>query len=262
MSANKIFSPKRFCNLIYNDLLIYRKTYIFSILGIWLITYLILLWAMTVDSRFDIVDYLALMYMYYIVVGFSIGNAFPDFNNKIRTANYLLLPASTFEKFLSQFLLKVLIAFALSACIFWIDAHLAKWTASLIGIFGRIGVIADFSYNKVVFPNIIMTLLDKLSVIFAFFSLVTFVFSMRLFFEKFAIIKTVIFGVIMVLAFTGCMVLWSHIFYPETNGWDVALKGYEINDVSNVSWYVYFISFISWIFFLATGYYKLKEKQI
>jgi hypothetical protein len=260
MSANKIFSPKRFWNLIFNDLVIYRKTYIFYTLGIGIITYLSLLWAMTVSRNFYLNDYIPFLSIYYIAVGISIGSAFPDFNNKIKTANYLLLPASAFEKFLSQLLLKVLIAFALSVCIFWIDTRLAQRTAWSFAPLWDVREIADFSYKEI-FRDI-TGLRNILALIFGLFSFATFLFSARLFFGKFAVIKTVISAVIVVFAFVGCMVLVSHIVYPETHGWNTKMNGHKIGGIYAMTWYGYLIAWISWIFFLLTGYYKLKEKQI
>jgi len=59
------------------------------------------------------------------------------------------------------------------------------------------------------------------------------------------------------------MVLFSHIFYPEIIGFRVYIDTYNITtDLTNSSIWVYSISFLSWVFFLILGYFKLKEKQV
>jgi hypothetical protein len=87
---------------------------------------------------------------------------------------------------------------------------------------------------------------------------------MRLFFGKYAAIKTFITAIIIGFGFAGVTILYSYIFYPNETRWDRnALNGYEICErLLNIQLYIYCVAYISWIFFLTTGYFKFKEKQI
>jgi hypothetical protein len=202
-----------------------------------------------------------------IVLGIIIGNAFPDFNNKITAANYILLPASALEKFLSQFLIRVVLTTSLFVVMYWLDAYLARycilWTdkASMGG-----AMIEEFSYSEVFSKSI--TTVSKISIYFTIFSLMSFMFAMRLFFTRYAVVKTLFSGILLIAGFILVFLSYASIFYfffSEEMTWMmvIEMKGYKIcHDLLNVQLYPYCVAFISWIFFLSTGYYKLKEKQV
>jgi hypothetical protein len=264
MAANKIFSPKRFCFLIYNDLLIHLKSYALYITGIGILMYIIMTFTMFNDHWFYQSDYMPLLMMFTIVLFIIIGNAFPGFNNKVTTANYILLPASTLEKYLSQFLIRVVVATVLFIFIFYIDAYLARSFFSLDKqVIEDKRVIEEFSFGKLFINE---HLRDKIALLCMLFSLMSFFFSTRLFFRKYATIKTFITGIILIFGFFGVMILYSFIFYPNEASWHrspIILHGYEICEkLDSEQLYAYLVAYISWIFFLVTGYFKLKEKQV
>ncbi|MDR0726332.1 MAG: hypothetical protein LBF59_10060 [Prevotellaceae bacterium] len=267
MAKNKIFSPKRFCHLVYNDLLVYGKAYALYTISIAVFLYLILWFAICNSYSFKIANYVEFMLLSGIVLGIIIGNAFPAFNNNIKAANYLLLPASALEKFLSQFLIRIVLATTLFLAIFRLDVYLAINSFPLPDrvIQGK-QVIEAFSYSEL-FSRINRTQ-DKIALCLSLFSLMSFLFSMRLFFKKYAVIKTLFAGILLIAGFILVFLLCSFIFYkfsPEKISWSetLELKGYTIyKDLYNIVLYFYCTAYISWIFFLITGYYKFKEKQI
>jgi hypothetical protein len=212
------------------------------------------------------------MVLFGIVLGVIIGNAFSDFNNKIKAANYLLLPASTLEKFLSQFFIRVVLATAIFVAMYWLDAYLARYCIvrtdkAIMGkaLMGRT-IIEEFSYSAA-FSKITPTG-NRIFVYFTIFSLMSFMFAMRLFFTRYAVVKTLFSLLILITVFTLVFLLYSSIFYifsSEEILWEktMVIKGYKIcHDLSNIELYSRCVAYISWIFFLLTGYYKIKEKQI
>ncbi|MDR2286290.1 MAG: hypothetical protein LBE04_02260 [Prevotellaceae bacterium] len=266
MAANKIFSPKRFGLLMYNDLLIHFKGYVLYITGIGVFMYIIMTWAMYISWHFTQNDYIPFSAMFGIVLLIVIGTAFPSFNNKVTAANYILLPASTLEKFLSQFLIRVVITIVLFMFIFHFATDLAQnsFSPEKRIMLGK-QMIEEFSFSEL-WNSINSNLRDKIAFLFMLFSLMSFFFSTRLFFGKYAAIKTFITGTILVFGFIGIMILFSFIFYPDETSWyreTIALKEYEIcKDLNNTQLYAYLVAYISWIFFLVTGYFKFKEKQV
>lgn len=263
MNINKYFSLQRFARLFRNDLLINQKTYLFAIAGLSLVIYAIALFSMRTNRNFSEDDYSVLFAFYLMGVGVIVGTAFPAFSNQIKTNHYLLTPGSTFEKFLIQFVFRIVIFIPMALIIFWISAHLAK--ASLVPDpqigFDPAKTIADFHFNK------LFEAPDKTQnriIYLCIFSFGTVLFAGSAFFNRFALVKTLIVSAITCFTVFCSFVLFSHIFYPaETHGFDVRIKTYEISkNLYNTQLAAYVLGSLSWIFFLVLGYFKLKEKEI
>lgn len=263
MTTNKYFSFSRFGNMLKNDILMNHKQYLLTIAGGFLVLLIILVWTM-VDRTYDfrIGDYNAIFTMFLLGSAVFIGLSFPELSSRKRTCNYLLLPSSIFEKYLVQFFIRLLIFIPLAIFLFILLTYISRSIATQINIFqGRFFEIENFDIMKV-FDN--KNFLDSFFLSMALFSLATFFFSARLFFKRFALVKTVFLGAGLIFLFLCFMVLMSHIFYPETQGFNIRLNDIILNEklrLSNTMLYVYYIAGLSWIFFLVFGYYKLKEKQ-
>jgi hypothetical protein len=184
----------------------------------------------------------------------------------VKTGNYLLLPASTFEKVLTQFLINIVLGSILFVLLFYLDIHLARWTMQLKeSVQSGSVVIEEFQvsmlYKGVGATN---TFWGKLFFVMFIFSTGTFLFSVRLFFQRFALVKSIICG-IGLLFFAFCLlVLYSHLFYPEkVEGFNLSLNDYEVCiGVTNYQMFVYTIFYFAWLFCLPLAYFKLKEKQL
>ena len=84
-----------------------------------------------------------------------------------------------------------------------------------------------------------------------------------IFFKRFALVKTIISLVALSAIFWCIMVVFSHLFYPEIIGFTVYFNSYYLTtDITNFLIWICSISFLSWLFFLPLGYFKLKEKQV
>jgi len=141
-------------------------------------------------------------------------------------------------------------------------AHLARFSAlSVFQGHADAQTIESFHFSSLLIGS--KDLLSKLGIIFAIFSIGMYLFSIRIFFKRFALVKTIISLVAVYALFACIMVLFSHIFYPETIGFRVHIETYDLApDLTNSNLWVNSISFFSWMFFLTLGYFKLKEKQI
>jgi hypothetical protein len=266
MKSNTFFSFNRFYLLLRNDILINYKKYLFTVLGAFIVGYLILFWQMpkveNVYPNFMADNYSQVFYMGLLGLGAFVGMAFPELENKIKTSNYLMLPASAFERMTVQFLIRVIGAGILYLVVFWLDAHLACFSALRI-YQGHIDVhrIESFHFSSLFIGT--KDLLSKLAIIFAIFSIGMYLFSIRIFFKRFALVKTIISLVAIYALFACVMVVFSHLFYPETIGFRVHIDNYNLTpEITNSNIWVYSISFVSWLFFLPLGYFKLKEKQV
>jgi hypothetical protein len=174
-----------------------------------------------------------------------------------------LLPASAFEKFLSQFLIRFVGGIIVFLALFWIDARLAQWTLMQTeDVQSGKAIVATFKYsifwegsNQKEFPLLLFA---------ACLTIGIFLFSVRLFFRRFALIKSAVVAVVLILLILSAMVVFSHIFYPEkTIGWDVQIPNYIVfGNTYNTQLYLKSIFYVAWLFILPLGYFKLKEKQV
>jgi len=280
MSFNNYFNTKRFSRLLKQDLLINRTKYGLTILGLGLITY-ILGYMFLNSSKGNMIKHDYAVFQNYTIcfaffmmyVGVIIGSAFPDLSDKIKTSNYLLTPGSTFEKVALQFLIRIVLFVPIALGIFWIAIRLAK--ASLIP--------ETVNYNSVeqlMDPAVIpyfdyVFLITKsngkiwdtwqiLFVIFGLFSYGTYLFAGATFFKRYALIKTVIASIVVLLTSITFSVLLSHIFYPkETHGFNSKLNDFTVTEhLSSSELFMVSLSLFSWMFFLTFGYFKLKEKEV
>ena len=263
MKQNKYFSLGRFSRLFRNDLMINQKTYLFTLIGMSLAIYALTYFLMITTKHFSDSQYTGLFMFYLMGMGVFIGSAFPALSDQIKTSNYLLAPGSVFEKFIVQFVIRMVIFIPLALAIFWVATHLAK--ASLVPDlsigFDPAEQIQDFHYGNL-FNNI--NNLDRFIIILSAFSITSILFAGSAYFKRFSLVKTLIVTGIMVGAVILSFVLFSHIFYPiETHGFEMKLKTYKISeDLFNVQLAAYLLGGLSWLFFLPLAYFKLKEKEV
>ena len=265
MKTNRFFNFKRFYNLLSYDLRINGKRYLSFLAGGIVIFYLILLIGMiNAYQSFEQNNYNPFFLLSLLGLGIFMGSAFPELSSKIKTGNYLLLPASTLEKTASQFLVYIVFGSTLFLLIFWMDAYFAKWTALQMKHIQNMGVIIEsFQYLGLLKNFRLSSFWSEVLMVMSVVSAGFFLFTARLFFKRFALVKSTIVLIAVMFSFGCYMVLFSHIFYPETTGFNVYFPRYELSSsLLNYQLYFNILVFPLWIFFLFLAYYKLKEKQV
>lgn len=274
MSFNNHFNFNRFVRLFQQDLLINRTKYLLAILGLGLITYLLTYWFLS-SSKSSIMNYAENINNLYMVcfvffmmgVGVIVGTAFPDLIDKIKTANYLLAPGSTFEKFLVQFLLRIGFFIPLALGIFWIAIRLAK--ASLIpemingNQFFDPAVVPYFEYRLLVTrEGKLWDTWQILLMIFGFFSYGTYLFAGTTFFKRYALVKTVVISGILFFSCILFSMLLSKIIYSAPRFFDIQFYAFQVTEnFDSTEFSLLSLSLLSWVFFLPIAYFKLKEKE-
>lgn len=280
MNSNKFFSFSRFYLLMRNDILLNHKKYLLTIAGAFVLGFIIIYMQMPSKTRpnfvFDASNYVTTFMMCLLGLGAFVGSAFSEFSNKVKTSNYLLLPASNFEKFLSQFLIRAIVGTILFLVIFWIDSHLARIAilshlrnsaGQLIGL-EKFYIIKQFHYSMLLivstYPAVTYwRMFDGIGMIMVFFSTGMFMFSIKIFFRKLGLIKTAISLVAVMYLLAVIMIVLSHLFYPETIGFKTADTYYLLsNGYSNNNIFIYSIAYLAPLFLIPLGYFKFKEKQL
>lgn len=279
MLYNNHFNIKRFSLLLKQDLLFNRKKYMLALTGLTLISYLSLYWKLD-NSKINILYndynygiqqvYKECFYYFMLAVGAGVGTAFPELSDKIKKSNYLLSPGSAFEKLSVQFFIRILLFVPIALCIFWITIHLAKASLSY----------EVFEYNNNVFNPSLMPYFKFTDLIthydgkiqslgatvisaWFYFCSGTFLLAGTTVFSRYALVKTVISFVILILSYMSFLVFLSHVFFPEeTKGFDIKLKNYNITEyLSNFELLFIILLSVTPIFILTFTYFKLKEKE-
>lgn len=276
---NTFFSFKRFWLLLRNDILINYKAYLFTIAGAFIAIFIVLYWNMPKQHVQTIVEDASgrrlvysfgmdsyKQYFFYLMLGLVvfIGLAFSQFENKVKSVNYLLIPASNLEKFASQFLVRVVVGTSLFLLIFWIDANLARLSALFIFDGDSSFAIAPLHLSSIIKLN--YGVIELLLILF-FLLIAVLLFSTRLFFEKYAVLKQMLVAPLSIFGVLFLSVGFSHLFFPiKTHGFKINSKlsyqPFQFSGIDNIQ--VWFLSSMSILILLliALGYYKLKEKQL
>jgi hypothetical protein len=290
MNSNKFFSFSRFYHLLRNDLLINYKKYFLIILGAFIMGFIFLYSSMPkfvygsdIENRWNIFDsnkYMNIFMTSIVALGVLVGSSFPDLGSRVKTANYLLIPASTFEKFTSQFFIRVICGGSIFLILFWIDAQLARAISvmQMVDIKTHLHYVHAeqfiekfnygmiFLYQKVSYPIekiVYYKAIETWGLSFFVISVGLYLFSMKLFFKKLGLVKSILSFVAAFFTLALFMVIFSHIFYSQTKGFDVALDQYNVLDnISNFELWFCLIGLVSPLFLLPLGYFKLKEKQL
>lgn len=276
MKTNAFFNINRFVALARQDLLLNRTKYWLTLAVAFGAIYLALIYQMQNQPRgfvlpTDKYDFSRLpgwgYFDQFLVIllglGAFIGMAFSIFGSKAKTTNFLMLPASSFEKYAYPFVIRVIIGLLLFTLIFWVDAQLARWSLAESKTFVEHNyVIVPFKFSMF-YHNLPGNLNANLLMLFSVVSMGMYLYVVPLFFKKQALIKTILSFFALLLAYATCLVLFSHLFNPETKGWDVTLEEFKVTDqMDSIILMFHILVDAAWLFLLFIGYFKLKEKRL
>jgi len=280
MKTNSIFDINRFSRLIAYDLKLNGTSYLLKLAAFTLLLYIWILTQMRQSpGQFmwyaygyqglvsNVQGYLSAFLIGLIPLGVFIGTSFSNLGNKVSRTLYIQLPASTTEKYLYSFLLRIVLGTGLFFVVFWMDAQLARLTFEHVNI----GNLTMYYHNGIIIkPEVFdySMVLDGgsggWSAIFAVISLGAFLFACPLFFRKQQLLKSIFVFFAAIFLVVCLFVLCSHLFYPDQ------VRGFNmyINDVSMtqkinyIEWAFYALIYLSWPFFLAIGFFRLKESTL
>ncbi|HBL72418.1 MAG TPA: hypothetical protein DD409_05845 [Bacteroidales bacterium] len=278
MYENTTFSWDRFVKLMKQDWLINRHRLLMSLLVLLVCCFVYMFYRLSVDPEqfkriasdgFDIYGinqnyynaFMLLMIGLVVLIGMSFY-----WSSSHQRRQFLLLPASTFEKMLSAFLIRFVGGFILTLLIFWVCANLARLTVQLTPRFAfaaeRGFAYEPFSYN--LFANTGYGLGKRLWLnLFSLLSSGAFFFVVPLFFRKLPLLKTALSYVVILFGLVTLLVGLSHLFFPETRGFEVLLYKYRISpDLDAFEFLFNVLGSTAFPVLLLIGYFKLKEKTV
>ncbi|WP_308991401.1 hypothetical protein QLS71_005130 [Mariniflexile litorale] len=266
------FNIKRFNNAFRYDIKLYTKTYLSFCIGLFLILICIDLFFIKTNSNssygFGINQYLPLFYFTFIVgLIIVVGTSFPLLKNKKSAISYLMLPASVFEKFLIQFVIRIVCFVILFIPLFWLNFKIADSFSNLFewGLKIQVGEFELFEAFKIS-NNGFRKAIDLIAALGGLFTLAAFLFTGATYFKKYALFKTILsFSATIAFVFLLFMVC-TMFFFPEKfdlGRSPVNLEDYRISKhFINIQLYIYIMGIVSSFFLLPLAYFKLKEKEL
>jgi hypothetical protein len=200
--------------------------------------------------------------MFFLISGLviSAGTSFSALRSKTNSVSYLLLPASILEKYLVQFLVRIVAFTILFFLLYWFTF---KCTYLFYGFFEPVSETVKNYDVMFVFQKV----RDKSDLYFTVFAITTctlFAFAGATYFKKFAVFKSVFaFGLMAFFIFLLFVTL-SHIFYDHSSRelFAVKLQSYYVyGDVRDrdVFFTVLFVGIN--LILLPLAYFNLKERE-
>lgn len=268
MNIEKHFNPKRFINYVKYDLKVNFKNNLFLAIG--LLACMFVICFIVVNSTNRIIS----INQYFTIFSLAFGSCiliifsqtFKSLRQKRDLTQFLMLPASTLEKFISEFVLKIIVFITLFTPILWFVfkitvpfCNLFRWHKPLI--INNVNSPLPISFLDKNIP----LLLDRSALFLSIFSLICFLFAGASYFKKYALIKTIIAFAILIGIFFLNMIVFSHIFFdnPKKEFFYIELTDYRINkNLYNIQLLLYILGSLSSLFLLPIAYYNLKEKTV
>ena len=266
MSIQKHFKLSRFLKAFKYDLAINAKTYLFFVLGLFFgLLFIDLYFISNHYGTFSLNNYQPLFFFTFIIsMILVVGSSFPLLRDTKSTANYLMLPISVFEKFLIQFVIRLVVFTILFLPLFWFDFKLADLIYNLFEWRNKT-VIENFELLFDAFSEL-KTKLDLWAVLLGMFSFASFLFSGAVYFKKYAVFKTVASFSLIVCAMLLFSSMLTLFFFPKgfnSQNAFIDLNTYKVSEhLYSIQLFFYIIGFVSSLFLIPLAYFKLKEKEL
>lgn len=263
MKTNQIFNFNRFgryfksmVTLTYKQTLLLWGTIISSI-------FLICLIAMAPsENQWNDQDWIPIFVSIYFIAGILYsGSSFSQFRSKEKTVMALMVPITTFERFLYEFLEKIVLFVIVYPIVFY---SVSSFAVSVRNIFGSSAMVTNNGIPALPFRNVSFSELFVQSggFFWAFFFLSIFLFIISFAgaatFRKYPLIKTIVFSgsVLAVIAGYFALIIGKlHLEHP----WIESI-GDHWSERQAVA-FIVVITTIASLVTMAFAYFKLKEKE-
>ncbi|MCK5704983.1 MAG: hypothetical protein KAI29_27715, partial [Cyclobacteriaceae bacterium] len=184
------------------------------------------------------------------------GQAFPGFRSKEKIMDYLMTPASSFEKFLFEFTNRILLYLILFPIIYWAVTNLVT------GIFQQYNpeyINYKFAYGDLIGSNLSNRELSlAMSLGFLMFTLP---FTGATYFQKIPLLKTILIVALLVGIYFGIgFLLFKGLHIQEyrlANGRLLFMYNAEDGKLAGIC-----AAILGNLVILAIGYFKIKEKEV
>jgi hypothetical protein len=264
MGLQKHFSASRFYKYLKYDLTLNGKTYLLAVVGLFVVLFIVDVFTLSTASpriNFNRNYYTPIFVFFLVLIGVvSAGTAFSGLRSTKTSINYLLIPVSSFEKYVVQFLIRIVGFVLLFLPLYWLTFKLACSFYSLFGMVSEnvesYNLLSPFQWQE---NNVEVYFLVSLAS-----GLVLFAFCGATYFKKQALLKSILTFALLTLAWFLLMVTLSHMFYDHNSKQflEIKLRSYKIyKGIQNTQMYAVILFAGLSLFLLPLAYFKLKERE-
>ena len=270
---NQFFNIQRFAKYAAYDVRTNYKGYLMAAaigaVGVFLWTYFLIFTSINTGSGFEerllrenfrineVPEVAVAIFLSCLLFFFStfLLLSFPALSGKKSIMNYLLVPASTFEKYLLEFFIRIVVAFGLFLLIFYLMANLAIIAYESFLNVRLANVVTNLSIERFRFADVIGVVFAEETkivwvVITAWIAAYLCIFSVRTFFSRFAFVKT------LAVVIGGIVLYFQLVRFLVTN--EIINEG----ATSQFIWSLISSFILIAVVCLILGYYTLKRKRI
>ncbi|MES2777881.1 MAG: hypothetical protein V4722_27120 [Bacteroidota bacterium] len=272
---NQFFSFKRFALLVMKHWADNKKRYTLSVLafmGVLIAWFVLMMLTDTHHPMAENVQQMTFFFSLFIVGTFFASQYFRDLGSRAKGSNFLLVPASAFEKLLCSLLYSALLFFIVFTTVFYMVDFLMVTISNNL-------VRTDQPVEKARVINIFKVILVRfntdstINLLLFYFSFQSAFLLGSVYFPKYSFIKTTISGFIACFIIFCCMYFFNGQLLPEGDyvkgfltSYNVYVDGVNDHLVQVPAWIgevfrflmMYAIAPYLWI----VTYYRLKEKQV
>ena len=127
MQSNNVFSFQRFLLLGKQSLIINKKMIGIGLIGFAGVMFILLMYIHSRSrlSTWEIKNYNIIFHFLFVITGIIFSSlSFPSFRSKEKSMDYILLPSSISEKFVFEFMSRIVVFIILMPLLFWVVANL------------------------------------------------------------------------------------------------------------------------------------------
>ena len=258
---NQIFSPSRFVKYSAYQYRMRSKILLLAVVGAFIaLFFLISFIFMTNNFRWNGRSWPPLFFLTGAVAAILyIGNSFPYFRKKDTTVSMIMLPASVLEKFVYEYIVRVIFFTLFFPMLFYFAAHL---TVSIVHFIFPAKEIPSFSFDfvfnelhresdRLLFFYVLPALYILISLLFVTGAVIA---------RRFPLIKTLVIVGVFVLSVTG----YFYLIFEDRNLDDgieyIAKRIWETQE--SAIWTFIVLIYCTIITTLTYAYFKLKEKEV
>lgn len=252
---NQIFNFSRFFHYARYQTSMNRRSMLLTVGGASVALFLFLLFFMRTTLRWDQHHWPPLFMISAIIGGLLfIGNSFGYLRKKESTLNTLMLPASVYEKYIYEYMGKVVLYTVLYPILFYIVSIPVVALAEFIR---PERIYASFSFDPIFSPK---NKTPYMVTAWVYFFASSLIFAGATAFKKYPLVKSLVFvGAIFLIGFSYVYLSFQKLHL--NNGMQYLAETFIGESDTALIW-LYWILGISAITSLVYGFFKLKEKEV
>lgn len=264
MSTNNTFSLPRFIQLAKQNFVHNQKLILLTLIGfcgaLFILFFLIQL-SNDLQPGADPQIFLPTFMVIFIGGGLLfVGNAFPGLRTKEKTISYLMLPASSFEKYLLELLSRLIVLFIVVPILFWITFHFEGFIFQMFYSDANFSVMELYRIPNMIPEDPASTWIKSLIAGLGMMGLLI-AFTGAAHFERYPLVKTMV--IVAVLFFSTMGILYVVIekmglsnYHPNDSLWLFPESGKQAVGFAAIA--IWLVDLV----LIASSFLKIKEREV